>query len=236
MRRLWLSRLAALGVVWSTACDAPSPHGPVSPGALGPVPPPNTLSGQVTELVPGGRVPVSNIPVHVAVVTGGACSPPCASTRTWTYHSAATGPDGRYHFANLPAGAAKVQIWSANLQQVCGATAVLGPATELNLEITSRANPQRSESPAPLRITGQIYEMTSAGRVGLAGAGIGLEWIAPDSPFVDFSTDKDGRYTACGIPAFTQMAFWIVEAGYREHYEWHSFAADATLDIELKRR
>lgn len=226
-------------VVPIAACD--SPNRP--PGMTEPSPVPQqpavtrTLSGQVFEVIPGSRVPATDFSLLVVVASVSPCPAPCISTTTFTRERTTTGADGRYHFPRLPTGSAIVLAGnSATHRQVCGAAAVLGVATQLDVEVTSRANPQPSPTMPPLRVSGQIYETTSAGRVGLDGAVIGMEWMAPDSPFLDVQTDKGGRYTACGIPASTPIAFWTGKTGYLDTYVWHDFSADSSLDIELKRR
>jgi hypothetical protein len=92
-------------------------------------------------------------------------------------------------------------------------------------------------------VTGQIYEVTPAGRVGLGGAVIYVYW-ANDGYFLTVVADADGYYLACGIPANRPMAFEVarnLSAGYNGDYEipyiWYQFGgADLTRDIELKRR
>jgi len=194
-----------------------------------------TLSGRVFEVIPGGRVPAPGIGVTAFVVTPSACSPPCS--QTFTSHGTTSGPDGRYQFPKLPAGSAIVVTSSDAHQQVCGAATVLSAATELDVEITSRSNPQPSPTMAPLRITGRIFETTPSGRVGVDGASIYIDWLAPDSPFMTIYADREGRFTACGIPANTQLGFWTSKAGYDDPYAWHQFSADTgAVDIELKRK
>jgi hypothetical protein len=227
--------VALIALVACLGChDNKSPVNPTlasSPAASVPM----TLSGRVFEVIPGARIPAPGISLTAVVVTESSCSPPCSSKRTWVREGTTSGPDGRYHFPLLPAGAAIVLAHSPGHQQVCGAATVLGVTTELDVEITSSSNPQPSPTMPPLRVTGQIYEMTPSGRVGLDGASIGMEWMAPDSVFITVNADKDGRYTACGIPANAPIAFWAFKSGYDDPYVWHQFTADTTVDIELKR-
>ena len=206
-----------------------------APSSLAEVP--RALSGQVFQLMPGGRVAAANIDVLAVVVTTSGCAAPCVSATRFTYHNTITGPDGRYSFPQLPAGSA---VLLANLtmhQQVCGAGAELGVATQLDVEITSSANPQPSPMPPPLRVTGQIYEMTEAGRVGVSGASIGIDHHVPDAPFLTVFTGADGFYTACGIPANWPILFDIGKTGYEvvNRTSWRHFTADTTLDIEMRR-
>jgi hypothetical protein len=125
-----------------------------------------------------------------------------------------------------------------NSRQVCGAGTEPGPAAQLDVEITSSANPQLSPAPSPLRITGQIYEMTPAGRVGLGGWWPGIHHHGPDGPFLAVQSDANGFYTACGIPANWPLLFYLDKAVYEaiRGADWLQFASDTTLDIEMRRR
>jgi len=232
-RRLstWRLLLAVVSLAAAvSACDSPSSGS----GVTGPSPSePSTtsLSGQVFEIDAAGRSPAAGVTVFANVLTTSGPS------RAATYYQTTTGPDGRYAFAQLPYGSVAVQALAPNHRQVCAAGAELGPATQLDVEITSSANPQPSPAPTPLRITGQIYEMTPAGRVGLAGWSIGIDHHAPDLPFLTVQADANGHYTACGLPANWQVLF----DGGSEIYAavsgagWHTFTSDTTVDIEMKR-
>ena len=199
---------------------------------------PITVSGQVYEVVPGGKVPAAGFPVLLTVVTTSSCSPPCSFTRTWNRSSTTTGADGRYRFTDLPEGPVSVYAGNPSThRQLCGAAANLRPgsAVELDVELTSNTNPQPPTSLPPLRVTGQVYEITPAGRVGIDNAWIGLDWLAADSVFLTIYTGKDGRYTICGVPAAAQMGFDVGQIGYEGFYAWRVFNTDTTFDIELKR-
>lgn len=143
---------------------------------------PMILAGQVFEVTPGGRVPAADVSVLAVVATTSGCAAPCTSMTTFSRESTTSGSDGRYNFRRLNAGSALVLAFKDGYQQVCGAAATLGVATQLDVEITSRANSQPSPTMPPLRVTGKVYETTPAGRIGLDGASIGIEWPAPDSP------------------------------------------------------
>ena len=228
-----LACVAALCSLLATAgCDSGDPAAGMSP--TNPSPPmPLMLSGRVFEVIPGGRVPASDFSV-IAIVSSGNC-PAVVCFSSSSYHRTTSGPDGRYQFPNLPDGSASVIANSATHRQVCGAFAVLSTATELDVEITLRANPQPSPTMPPLRVTGQIYEHTPTGRVGLDGAEMYIERTWPESNFLTVYPDKDGRYTACGIPANTLLAFGIEKTEYVGTFSWYQFGADTTLDIGLKR-
>ena len=229
--------LSMVGIVACLGCDSGKlPVNPTSVTSTA-VEVPRSLSGQVFELIPGSRLPAANIAVSVGVLTTSGCAPPCVSTTRSTYDSTTTGPDGRYSFPQLPAGSAVVHAYSANHRQVCGAGIELGAVTQLDVEITPTANPQPSPTMPPLRVTGQVYEMTPAGRVGVSGAWIGMDHHLPDSPFLTVFTDADGRYAACGIPPNWPIGFDTGKTGYEvaANTVWHYFRADTTLDIELRR-
>jgi hypothetical protein len=194
-----------------------------------------TLSGRVFELIPGDRVPAANISVVAVVVTTSGCGPPCVSMTKYTYENTMTGSDGRYNFPALPPGSAVILTDSPAHQQVCGAGTELRTITTLDVEITSKANPQPSRTMPPLRVAGQVYEVTSSGRVGVRDAWVALEHHAPDAPFLTIHTGGDGRYTLCGIPANWQISFDVGKTGYDGSYAWHTFTGDTTVDIELRR-
>ena len=194
-----------------------------------------SLSGQVSEITPAGRVPAGGVQVLAVVVTPSGCPAPCSTRRTWSSHSTGTDPDGRYTFAALPSGDVAVLVLGSSFRQLCGVGATLGPATQLDVEITSNANPQPSPTRPPLRVTGQIYEMTPAGRVGVSSAWVALDHHGPDSPLLTVFADADGRYSVCGIPPNWQVAFDVGQSGYVGRYDWHEFTGDATVDVELQR-
>jgi hypothetical protein len=211
-----------------------SPANPTTPSPPAESPS-RTLSGQVFEVLPGGRIPAAGISLTAVIVVESSCSPPCTNKRTWVHEGTTSGPDGRYRFL-LPVGPAIVLASSPSHQQICGAATNLRGSTELDVEITSKSNPQASPTMPPLTITGQIYETTPNGRVGLDGASVYTEWMAPDSGFMTFNADKNGRYTACGIPPHTQIAFWVFKTGYNDPYVWHEFNENGSVDIELTRK
>jgi hypothetical protein len=162
------------------------------------------------------------------------CDRPCIRAASITYKETSSGADGRYHFPELPPGSAIVVAHSSTHQQVCGAFVALTATTQLDVEVTSRENPQPSPTMPPLRLTGLVYETTSAGRVGVGGALVAFDWL-PDGPFFELYADADGRFSACGIPANRPIAVSAWQQGFDGPYAWHQFAADTTLDLELKR-
>jgi hypothetical protein len=169
------------------------------------------------------------------------CASPCIRTTNITYESTTTDHDGRYHFPQLPAGSAVVLAGlSGTHRQVCGAFAALTATTQLDVEVTPRENPQPSPVPAPLIVTGQIYEVTPAGRVGLEGAAIHLEW-GYERYFLTVVADANGFYQACGLPAGRPLRFEVfrsVSEGYdrecNNYLVGWDFGAAPNRDFEFK--
>src|SRR5262245_21375052 len=124
VRRLSTCGVACCGFLALVSCQSHQ-SSDIPPSPLAPSPVTRTLSGQVLEVVPGGvRVPVADFPVLAVVIASGTCSPPCTSMSRWTYNNTTTGPDGTYHFAELPNGpAVLIGSWDpgARYRQVCGA-------------------------------------------------------------------------------------------------------------------
>jgi hypothetical protein len=65
---------------------------------------------------------------------------------------------------------------TATHAQACGATAVLSASTQLDVEISPRPGRPPS-SVTPLRVSGQLFQNTSAGRVGVSRGEIAL-WLS----------------------------------------------------------
>lgn len=216
------------------ACDtaAPTTATRMAPPAAVPSESRATLSGQVFEVTPEGRAAAAGVPLSVSVLTGNCPGIPCSSSMT--YRNTVTGPDGRYSFLDIPGGSAALFSTLRTHQQVCGAFTPLRSATHLDLEITSRDNPQRSPAPTPLRVTGEVYEMTPDGRKGIPGAMVSFDW-ATESTLFHIAAGGDGRFYACGIPQGRPLMMGVWQDGYTGAYERWSFITDTAVDIELER-
>ena len=211
------------------ACDArkATPLQP-SPTRVSPF----TLSGQIFDVTAGRRVAAADVPVLGVFLTGRP-----GGTRSWsaTYRSTTTGSDGRYEFPEASGAIAIVRTHLSTHRQICAATTELSGTNQLDVEITSSTVGQALPATlTPLRVTGQIYEMTPAGRVGIGGAEIFTQW-ANDGPFITFYADANGRYTACGIPANWPIGYEIYRTGYSGAFAWRQFSGDGVFDIELKK-
>ena len=229
---------AALCAILSiVACGSSSgSSGPAQPSpSPSPTPPPSSfsVSGRVFAVDSGAHVPAPDFRVLVRVLARNCTVPVCADAQ-----STRTGSDGRYSFDGLPAGRVVVTANTAEYAQVCGATAVLSGSTQLDVEITSRNNRRPSLTLPPLRVTGQLFRMTPAGRVGVGRSEIALDLSLDASAqttmtafFLEVDTDANGNYLACGLPAEWPIRF---VSGFEDYQAWHRFSADATLDIERR--
>jgi hypothetical protein len=90
----------------------------------------------------------------------------------------------------------------------------------------------------PLRVSGQVFQITPAGRVGLSRTEIALDLSLDASAqttstafFLEVDADANGNYLTCGLPANWPIRF---TSGYEDYQKWHQFSADATLDIERR--
>ena len=227
--------LSAVVFAWTAACDTPGPTTPSQPPPPPPVtsvPAALTLSGQVYDLTPQGRVPApAGVGLAINVLSGNCPGIPCSIGIT--RKNTETGPDGRYSFSDLPKGSAALFAYGTHMLP-CGAFTPLAVSGVLDLDVTSRANPQPSPAPAPVQVTGQVYEVTPAGRVGVADAYVYFDWYW-ESPYFAVRADGNGRYAVCGIPPNWQMGVGAWQDGYWEAYAYRYFQRDTTFDIELKR-
>lgn len=215
-------------MLFIAACGSSSGP-PTSPGPAASF----SVSGRVLEVVSGAHVPAAGFPVFVRVLSTSCTAPVCAAAV-----ATSTGPDGRYSFADLPAGRVVVMANTMSHAQVCGATAILGAATQLDVEITSRTNRQPSLTMPPLRVSGLLFQTTPAGRVGISRGEIALDLslsasvqTATTAFFLEVDADANGNYLACGLPANWPIRF---VSGFEDYQTWHQFSADGTLDIERR--
>jgi hypothetical protein len=90
-----------------------------------------------------------------------------------------------------------------------------------------------------LRVSGQLFRNTPAGRLGVSRGEMALE-LSLDGTipantraawFLEVDADVNGNYLACGLPANWPILFI---SGFEDYQRWHQFAADGTLDIERR--
>ena len=220
-------------ILSSAACGSSSS----SPGSMQPTspsPPASfSVSGRVVEVTSGAHVPAVDFPVFVRVISRNCMAPVCEALQ-----GTRTGPDGRYSFSELPEGRVVVSANTAAYAQVCGASSFLSATTQLDVEITSRTNRRSSLTMPPLSVSGQLFRITPAGRVGVSHGEIALALSLDASAqtgmtafFLEVDADANGNYLACGLPANWPIRF---TSGFEDYQAWHQFSADATLDIERK--
>jgi hypothetical protein len=230
-----------LGAILSMeACgSSASSPGPTPPTpAPSPTPPPSlSVSGHVFEVRSGAHVPAADFPVFIRVLSRNCTAPVCTDSFSAAQRTT-TGGDGRYSFGSLPEGRVVVSANTEGHAQVCGATAALSATTQLDVEISSRTNQQPSLTTPPLRVRGQLFQMTPAGRVGVSRGEIALALSLDASAqttstaiFLEVHADASGNYLACGLPANWPILFI---SGFEDYQKWHQFSADATLDIERR--
>ena len=215
------------------ACGSPGTSpGSMQPGS--PSPPPSfSVSGRVLEVISGAHVPKADFPVLVRVLARNCAAPVCADAQTTR-----TGSDGRYSFGQLPEGRVVVTANTATYAQVCGTTAVLTGTMQLDVEVTSRTNRQPSLNMPLLRVSGQLFRVTSDGRVGVSRGEIALSLSLDGSAqttstafFLEVDANTSGNYIACGVPANWPILFI---SGFEDYRAWHQFSVDGTLDIERR--
>jgi hypothetical protein len=192
-----------------------------------------SISGRVLEVFPGVQVTVADFPVSVRVIPSGCDRLGCTVAITTR-----TASDGRYSVGDLPAGRVIVIASTASHAQLCGVTSLFSANTQLDVEITSRTNRQPSMTRPPVRVSGQIFRNTPAGRVGVSNGEIALDLsmsattqTISTAPFLEVDADANGNYLACGLPANWPLKFI---SGFEDYQAWHQFGADATLDIERR--
>jgi hypothetical protein len=225
------------------ACGSPnSSPGSMSPSSPSPPTPPSppasfSVSGHVFEVISGAHVPAADFPVFVRVLSRNCTAPVCTESFS-AAQSTRTGADGRYSFGGLPEGRVIVSANTASHAQICGATSVLSATTQLDVEITSRTNRRPSLTMSPLRVSGQLFQVTRAGRVGVSRGEIALQLSMDASVqttstafFLEVDADANGNYLACGLPANWPILFI---SGNEDYQKWHQFGADGTLDIERR--
>jgi len=219
--------VALIAILPAAACKSKSP-GPTGPGTSASF----SLSGRVFEVLSGAQLPAVDHRLFVRVLSTNCTAAICAAAQ-----ETKTGPDGRYSLTDLPGGRVVVTAITATHAQACGATAILSASTQLDVEISPRPGRPPS-SVTPLRVSGQLFQNTSAGRVGVSRGEIAL-WLSLEAStqttftvfFLEVDADENGNYLACGLPANWPIQF---VSGFEDYERWHQFGADATLDIERK--
>jgi hypothetical protein len=151
--------------------------------------------------------------------------------------------DAMGHFTApfVPTSHIALFVSKSGYAQPCAATARVDGATTVRVELvpleTLRSfNPPRPELADEPWLTGQIYELTDAGRQPIADADVWLEG-GVGVPLARTRSDLGGGYFVCNfddLPMPTDLV--VVKDGYETARVWPVNTSESTtLDIELKR-
>lgn len=149
-----------------------------------------------------------------------------------TQHAVTAGSDGHFHFEDLPEGSYTISFLHPRLDSL-GFVPIPravdprpGESVELELAIPSLAAiltaacPQAAPHAGTGMITGRVHDAQSG--TGIRGAEVVLSWSprggGTSRTELTVTTDADGRYRACGVPAgvaVTLQARWGARASTR---------------------
>ena len=224
-------------VVWSlalglAACGT-SPESPVAPSA--PVTPAarpgyHTVSGTVFEAFGGTFRPI----------TGSRTIFFWVEQRTERGSSGSSLPvitDANGHYtASVPDSRVSVAAWSRTELQPCLTSTEVRTDTVLDVQVIPAAEAQsvaarQLQSDRPT-VSGQVYEMTAAGKRPLPGAEIFVD-ISIDVYQAFTKTDDLGRFFLCRINSPIRIDVGMT--GYRWESRFVGGSASTDLDIELGR-
>jgi hypothetical protein len=151
----------------------------------------HTLSGLVFESTVGGPRAVADGFVDYLVDTGSASGRVSLDT------------NGRYTIPNLHDGSrirvtALAAFGNGELEQKCGAYALVSGDTVRDVELVRAGTPGRSQA-APT-LSGVVYYTATGGRRPLAQTRVLYYSVYKGTFDVYTTTDSDGRYEVCGLP------------------------------------
>lgn len=138
---------------------------------------------------------------------------------------------------DLPPARILLQAWGAGYNQPCGSLVEFtGSNATANIELVAETNPVVTLEPPAPALYGVVYELTSAGRQPIPGARVFFE-TAEDLVAATTTTDEQGRYTLCRLPALS--AFQVVtpvKTGYLTRTTIVSVLGVMQLDLEMKKQ
>ncbi len=164
----------------------------------------------------------------------------------WVQHSDGSGYNagglqtdslGNYQADFLPDATILIGALGVQTEQPCAATVTLkNDNATLDFELEDSDDPLPDLHTTPPVVKGTIYEQTAAGKKPVPHAKV---WFEPALDVIGATTtsDKDGRYALCNLPAFWSIQSLTVTAdGYQTWEKGISVSAGIIeLDIELKR-
>ena len=153
---------------------------------------PFSLSGIVTLRTASGAAPLANARVSgFAIKTTG---------EGYGIAPVVTDANGRYEFSNVPGGVVVLYPGAPHAYQPCADVAtVSGTNSVKDLELVDSAVTRPSTAANSPILSGVVYRKTAAGKQPLAGAAIEYEY--GPVPVTATTTDAQGRYSLCQLPA-----------------------------------
>jgi hypothetical protein len=208
---------------------APPPAPPTScPGYADPdhCPPfatggPHSISGVVVQRTANRVAPLANARVsgYVFMTTGNGYSMGFAT-------SDAT---GFYKFTQVPDG---FVVLFAGFDQPCSATATVRSDVTRNIEVVTPGVQPGPDATAPFVVSGAVYRQTSAGRQFVPGARVAVEYFTALIT-ATATTDANGRYRLCGIPAGGPRSVYVLIDGKVVKEITATVNSDMSLDIVI---
>ncbi len=130
------------------------------------------------------------------------------------FFQAKTGPDGRFHIADVPAGVFYFHPGKPPYQSPCMTRSVVSQGTDVTLELVMTA--QRPGHVEPLTLSGVVSDPDGK---PVEDAMIDFSWGEDDYADLWTSTNKEGRYLFCGLfpNFFSQGSMWISASGFEEY-------------------
>ena len=219
MKRFSIAVILAVATFVAGGCESSS--NPTSPTIAGPDPRQTfTLSGVVTEMTLSGVTPVDGALVQ----------------ETRSQLGATTDKDGHYRIPGLSAGSGAVRIVK---EGYIISTSNVDISADAQLDV-------RIQLIAAYILSGVVFEITSSGRVAVAGVQLACDSCGSPADHTFISTDAGGRYSFAGLMnGMHQLQVWKLgyaladpagTHGSRVEYINTTVDGDTQFDIEVVRR
>ena len=188
---------------------------------------PYAIDGVVTEHREDGDVRVANPTVFAWVQR---------SQNGYARGATAGDAQGRFRIDQLPSALVVLTAASA-MDQPCAATVnIAGANATTSIELISPETPMPARAVLPPVVTGIVYELVDGVRRPVPGARVYFD-AAMDLIVALTTTDDNGRYALCNLPAiWTTQTIWVSSPAFQLAEQPVSISNTVTeLDIELKR-
>jgi len=151
-----------------------------------------TLSGVLTLRTTSGTRPLANVGVSGFLVRTNDISHGIGTVTT--------DADGRYQFSNVPSGVVVLYAGAPHAYMPCAAIGTVVSANGVkDIELVDSAATRPTTTADSPTLSGVVYRKTAAGKEPLAGAVIEFEYSPV--PALQTTTDAQGRYSLCQLPA-----------------------------------